>query len=207
MKRLLSDRGYLLVDMIVGLALFGFVLLSIYHLYAPTFVLAQHIDEQLVAQQDVRLTLDRVARAMHETTTAFGRMRAYTAESGCVDTYEGCIGFVTARDARCTGAFQLNGGAPDWQATMYLWRDTASNELRLRCDATTTFPSVTWPPPTLVPYVVVGRHIVAASITFRPADSPNPTALSVALQEQISTSSARYQKGFFSRTIFLPQNR
>jgi len=42
------------VDVIVGLALFGFVLLSIYYLYTPTFVLSQHIDEQLVAQQDVR---------------------------------------------------------------------------------------------------------------------------------------------------------
>src|SRR5713101_3484381 len=99
MKRLCSDRGYLLVDIIVGLALFGFVLLSIYHLYAPMFALAQHIDEQLAAQQDVRLALDRVARAMHETTVAFGRMRAYAAESGCVGMYEGCIGFVTARDA------------------------------------------------------------------------------------------------------------
>jgi hypothetical protein len=193
--------------MIMGLALFGFVLLAIYHLYAPTFGLAQHIDEQLVAQQDVRLALDRVARAMHETTGAFGRMRAYTAGSGCVGTYEGCIGFVTARNASCTGAFQLIGGAPDWQATMYLWRDTASNELRLRCDPTTTFPSVTWPPPLLMPYGVVGRHIVAASVTLRPSDGPNPTALSLTLQEQIPTSSPRYQKSFFSRTIFLPQNR
>jgi hypothetical protein len=207
MTRLSSDQGYLLVDVIVGLSLFGFVLLSIYQLYTPTFALSQHIDEQLVAQQDVRLALDRVARAMHETTTAFGRMRAYTVEAGCVGAYEGCIGFVTARDARCSGAFHLVDGAPDWQATMYLWRDTASNELRLRCDPTTTFPSVTWPSPTLVPYAVVGRHIVAASITFRPSDSPNPTALSVTLQEQISTSSRRYQKSFFSRTIFLPQNR
>jgi hypothetical protein len=206
MKRLASKQGYFLVDVIVGLALFGFVLLSIYYLYTPTFVLSQHIDEQLVAQQDVRLALDRVSRAMHETTSAFGRMRAYSAESGCVGMYDGCIGFVTARDAMCTGAFHLIGGAPDWQATMYLWRDTASNELRLRCDPTTTFPSVTWPPPTLVPYVVVGTHIVAASITFRPSGSPNPTALSVALQEQISTSSRRYQKSFFSRTIFSPQN-
>ena len=193
--------------MIVGLALFGFVLLSIYQLYTPVFALARNIDEQLAAQQDVRLALDRVARAMHETTGAFGRMRAYTAESGCDGTYEGCIGFVTARNARCTGAFQLIGGAPDWQATMYLWRDSASNELRLRCDPTTTFPSVTWPPPTLVPYVVLGTHILAASVTLRPSDGPNPTALSVALQEQISTSSSRYQKSFFSRTIFLPQNR
>ena len=195
------------MDVIVGLALFGFVLLLIYYLYTPTFVLSQHIDEQLVAQQDVRLALDRIARAMRETTIAFGRMRAYTAESGCVGTYEGCIGFVTARDAGCTGAFQLIGGAPDWQATMYLWRDTVSNELRLRCDPTTTFPSVKWPPPTLAPYVVVGTRIVASSITFRPPGSPNPTALSVAVQEQISTSSLRYQKNFFSRTIFVPQNQ
>jgi type II secretory pathway pseudopilin PulG len=207
MKRLSSEQGYSLVDVVVGLALFGFVLLSIYQLYTPTFVLSRHIDEQLVAQQDVRLALDRVARAMHETTSAFGRMRAYTAESGCVGTYEACIGFVTARNAKCSGAFQLIGGGPDWQATIYLWRDTASNELRLRCDPTTTFPSVKWPPPTLAPYMAVGTHIVAASITFRPSGSPNPTALSVVLQEQVSPSSPRYQKGFFSRTIFVPQNR
>lgn len=207
MKRLSSNQGYLLVDAIVGLALFGFILLSIYQLYTPTFALSQRIDAQLIAQQDVRLALDRVARAMRETTSAFGRMRVYTPASGCAGMYEGCIGFVTARDARCTGAFRLIDGAPNWQATMYLWRDTASNELRLRCDPTTTFPPVRWPPPTLAPYVVAGTHIVAAAITLRPVDSPNPTAVSVALQEQISASSSRYQQQFFNRTIFLPQNR
>ena len=210
MTRLSSDRGYLLVDAIVGLALFGFVLLSIYQLYGPTFALSQRIDAQLVAQQDVRLALDRVARAMRETTTAFGRMRAYTPESGCAGVYEGCIGFVTARDARCTGAFQLIDGAPDWQATIYLWRDTVSNELRSRCDSNTTFPPMRWPPHVLTPYAVIGTRVVAASFTLLPAGSPLPTAVAVALEEQTSAAARptrRLQSTFFNQTVIVPANR
>jgi type II secretory pathway component PulJ len=149
MRRPSREAGFLLVDLIVGLGLLGFVLLAIYHLYGSTFVLSRDINNRLAAQQDVRLALDRVARALRETTHAFGRLRVYPAEAGCSGAYEGCLGFVTARDANCTGTFQLINGAPNWQATMYLWRDTASNELRLRCDPGTTFPVVTWPPPTL----------------------------------------------------------
>jgi hypothetical protein len=203
------EAGYSIVDVLVGLVLLALVILSIYQLYIPTFALSQNIHEGLEAQQDVRLGLDRVARALHETSTAFGRVRLYAASSGCSGAYEGCIGFVTARDAQCTGTFRLVGGAPDWQATIYVWRDTSSNELRLRCDASSTFPASAWPP-TLEPYTVIGTRVVAASFAFQPADSPVPTAIGMALQEQASTPSrrvSRYRTTSFNRTVFLPQNR
>jgi type II secretory pathway component PulJ len=209
MTRPRTERGYSIVDVLVGLVLLALVILSIYQLYLPTFRLSQNIHEGLETQQDVRLAIDRVARALHETSTAFGRVRLYGAESGCTGAYEGCIGFVTARDAQCAGAFQLVGGAPDWQATMYVWRDTASNELRLRCDASSTFPVSTWPP-TLDPYSVIGTKVVSASFTLQPVESPVPTAIAVALQEQAATASpqtSRYHTKTFNQTVFLPQNR
>ncbi len=208
MRRLHAEQGYSIVDVLVGLVLLALVILSIYQLYVPTFTLSRNVHEGLEAQQDVRLGIDRVARALHETSTAFGRVRLYTAKSGCTGAYEGCIGFVTARDA-CTGSFRLVGGAPDWQATIYVWRDTSSNELRLRCDTSSAFPVSAWPP-ALEPYTVIGTKVVAAAFTFQPAESPVPTAIGMALQEQASTSSgpaSRYHTSFFNRTVFLPQNR
>ena len=203
-----AERGYSIVDVLVGLVLLALVILSIYRLYIPTFTLSQNVHEGLEAQQGVRLAIDRMARALHETSTAFGRVRLYAAESGCRGAYEGCIGFVTARDAQCTGAFRLVGGAPDWQATIYVWRDRASNELRLRCDTNSAFPVAIWPP-ALEPYTIIGTHVVAASFAFEPAENPVPTAIAVALQEQVSTSSrpASYHTSSFNRTVFLPQNR
>ncbi len=206
MKRLFGETGYLLVDVIVGLALFSFVLLSIYHLYGPTFALSRDINSRLAAQQDVRLALDRVARVLHETSAVYGRLRVYSPEVGCAGAYDGCLAFVTARDANCTGAFQLVGGAPNWQATLYLWRDVASNELRLRCDASTTFPVAAWPPPAVAPYAVVGTHIVAISVTLEPAGSRHPSAVAITLQEQPETSLHRSPATFFNETIFLAQN-
>ncbi len=208
MKRPQTERGYSIVDVLVGLVLLALIILSIYRLYIPTFTLSQNVHEGLAAQQDVRLGIERVARALHETSTAFGRVRLYAAESGCTGEYEGCIGFVTAREA-CTGSFRLVGGAPDWQATIYVWRDTLSNELRLRCDASSAFPVSAWPP-ALEPYTVIGTHVVAASFTLRPAESPVPTAIEMALQEQASASSgpaSRYHASSFNQTVFLPQNR
>ena len=207
MRRRSCEAGYLLVDVIMGLALFGFVLLSIYHLYGPTFALSRDINDRLAAQQDVRLALDRVARTLHETSTAYGRLRVYRPEAGCAGAYEGCLGFVTARDTNCTGAFQLVDGAPNWQATLYLWRDVASNELRLRCDPSTTFPVTAWPPPVVAPYTVVGTRIVAVSVTLEPAGDRHPSAVAIALQEQSETSLRRSPAPFFNETIFLPQNR
>jgi len=206
MRRLSYEAGYLLVDVIVGLGLFGFVLLSIYHVYGPTFALYQHINERLAAQQDVRLALDRLARALHETSTAYGRLRVYSPEAGCTEAYEGCIGFVTARETNCSGNFQMIDGRADWQATLYLWRDTSANELRLWCDTTTTFPVTRWPPRMLEAFNVIGRHVVAASVTLQPADSPRPVAVAISLQEQ-APGSLRGPVNLFNETIFLPQNR
>src|SRR4029077_15963748 len=101
--------------------------------------------------------------ALHETSIAYGRLRVYTSEAGCAGAYEGCIGFVTARDGKCSGTFQLMDGRPNWQATLYLWRDVASNELRLYCDPETTVPVIAWPPPTFEPSAVVGRQNVGVS--------------------------------------------
>lgn len=201
MRRLSSAVGYLLVDVVVGLGLLGFVLLALYQLYGSTFALSRDINNRLAAQQDLRLALDRVAGALRETTAVFGRLRVYSAEAGCAGAYEGCLGFVTARDANCAGTFQLIDGAPNWQATLYLWRDTASNELRLRCDPGATFPVVAWPPPTLEPYTVVGTRVVGASVTLQPA------SVAIALQEQAATLGTRPPATFFNETIFLPQNR
>jgi len=207
MKRRSCAAGYFLVDVIVALGLFSFILLSIYQIYGPTFALYQGINSRLSAEQDVRLALDRVARALHETTTGPGRLRVYTVEAGCTGAYDGCLGFVTARDADCAGTFQLIDGAPDWQATLYLWRDTASNELRLRCDPGTTFPAVKWPPPRLEPSVVVGTHVVAASITAHPEGTPRPASIAIVLQEQVLAPSRRAPATLFNETIFMPQNR
>lgn len=206
MRRVSRESGYLLVDVIVGLGLFSFVLLAIYHIYGPTFSLYQHIDERLAAQQDVRLAFDRVARALHETSAAYGRLRVYQPEAGCSAAYEACVGFVTARDSKCSGSFQLIDGRANWQATLYLWRDTASNELRLSCDPTATFPVTRWPPRALEDYIVLGRRVVAASIALQPAGLARPASIAIALQEQASASSRR-PINFFSETIFLPQNR
>jgi type II secretory pathway pseudopilin PulG len=208
MRRLFGNEGYSLIDMTVGLVLLGIVLLSIYALYRPTFALSRNIGERLAAQQDVRLAIDRVARALHETTMAFGRIRVYSAKAGCTGAYEGCLGFVTARDAECAGSFQLVGGASNWQATIYVWRDTAANELRLHCDPSTTFPVTTWPPPTLAPYTVIGTRVVAASFTLEPLGNPAPTSVAMAVEEQVpGPPRSRLQTTFFNRTVFVPQNR
>ena len=207
MRHLSEEGGYLLVDVIVGLALFGLVLLSIYQLYVPTFVLYRNINDQLSAQQDARLVLDRVARALRETTSAYGRLRVYPGESGCTGAHEGCIGFVTARDGNCTGTFQLIDGAPNWQATLYLWRDTRSQELRLSCDPSTTFPAGNWPPPALEPYVVIGTHLAGVSVVLQPEGSPRPAAIGIALQEQTPTSLHRSPTMVLNETVFLPKNR
>ena len=203
-----TERGFSIVDVVVSLALLGLLTLAIFQLYMPTFTLSQNLHEGLAAQQDVRLGIDRVARALHETSTAVGRVRLYEAGSGCTGTYEGCIAFVTARE-ECTGSFRLVGGAPDWQATIYVWRDTSSDELRLRCDTSSAFPVGTWPP-ALEPHTVIGTRVVAATFTLQPAEGLAPATIAMALQEQASTSSgrtSRYRTSTFNRTVFLPLNR
>lgn len=207
MKRLAASEGYSLIDLTVGLLLLGIVLLSVYALYRPTFALSRGIGDQLAAQQNIRLAIDRVARAMHETTTAFGRLRVYPAEAGCAGVYEGCIGLVTPRDHACAGGFHLVGGAPDWQATIYVWRDVASKELRLRCDTTTTFPVETWPPPSLEPYTVIGTRVVSASFTLEPSGDTEPTSIALVLEERVShPPRGRGPVTLVHRTVFEPRN-
>jgi hypothetical protein len=206
MRRVSGDQGYSLIDVTIGLVLLGIVLLSIYALFRPTFAFSRTIGERLAAQQDVRLAIGRIARDLYETTVE--RMRIYSPEAGCTGAYEGCLAFVTARDAECRGSFQLVAGAPNWQATLYVWRDTASNELRARCDSSTTFPVTTWPPATLEPYRVIGTRVVAASFALEPPGSPAPTSVEIRLEEQIpGPRGSRVQTTFFTQTVFLPQNR
>jgi len=119
--------------------------------------------------------------------------------------YEGCLGFVTARDGDCAGTFRVIDGRADWQATLYLWRDTASSELRLRCDTETTLPAMQWPPRTLEGFRVIGRHVVAISVTLQPAASSHPASIAISLQEQ--APARRGPITLFNETMFLPQNR
>lgn len=189
----------------MGLVLFSLVILTLYQVFIPTLVLSSNTTERLERQQDVRLAIDRLARELHETTLA--RLTIYT--TGCTGAYEGCIGYVTARTS-CSGDFILTrdpvtgfpNGFPNWQATVYVWRDTGSNELRRRCDTTTTFPSSAWPP-TLTSFTVVARQIDQASFMLL------ATGVQITVREQAATasrSSRRYQTEFLNRTVFVPQN-
>lgn len=99
------------------------------------------------------------------------------------------------------------GGAPNWQAVIYLWRDTAAAELRLHCDPSTTFPSSTWPPTPLIPYTVIGTHVTAAAITLEPEGSPRPTSIAIAIQERSATPARRSPAELVNQVIFLPQNQ
>jgi hypothetical protein len=206
MKILRDARGYSLIDLSVGLVLLGIVLLSIYALYRPTFRLSRSIGERLSAQQDIRLAIDRIGSIVRESTTAFGRMRVYSTNDGCAGAVDGCIGFVTARDGDCNGVFHLVAGTPDWQATIYLWRDTATKELRLRCDPDSTFPAPTWPGPALAPYTVIARRVVASSFAMEPAGSSDPTSIAVAVTEQIAGPQGP-EDTLLVRTVFIPRNR
>ncbi len=197
-----SEAGATSVDLIMAVVLLSLVLIVVYQVFIPVFALSSNTDERLNRQQDVRLALDRLARDLHEGTAATGRLRVYSPGTGCTGSYEGCIGFVTARDG-CAGDFRVVGGAPNWQGTIYVWRDVAANELRRRCDTTTAFPIPAWPP-ALTPYTVIGREVVEVSFTLR------PDGVQVSLRERAVTatrSSRRYQTEFRNQTVFVPQNR
>ncbi len=199
------EEGYSSLDLVMGLVLFSLVVLTLYQVFIPTLALSSNTTERLERQQDVRLAIDRLARELHETTLA--RVTIYN--TGCTGAYEGCIGYVTARSS-CAGDFRYTldasgrpNGFPDWQATVYVWRDTGSNELRRQCDTTTTFPSSTWPP-ALTPFTVVAREIDQASFTLL------ATGVQISVREQAATASRasrRYQTEFLNRTVFVPQNR
>jgi len=199
-----TGSGSILVDMLVALALLGFVLLVVYGAFQPTFTLSHGISDRLSAQQDVRLALDRIARDVRES--AVGRIRVYSSRLGCAGAYEGCVGFATARNNGCTGEFQLVDGAPNWQATLYLWRDTASNELRRRCDPVATFPATTWPPPELDPYTVLGRHVTLEQVALQQAGSTGSASIAIAVEEVVPAGRRRSSIVLFNETVFSPLN-
>lgn len=196
--------GSILVDMLVGLALLGFLLLVVYAAYRPTFTLSHEISDRLSAQQDIRLALDRIARDIRESSA--GRVRVYPAPLGCTGQYEGCVGFATARSNNCAGEFQLVNGAPNWQATLYLWRDTASNELRRHCDPGTAFPATTWPPLKLEPYTVVGRNLTREHVASRQARNTGPASIAIAVEELVPSTRRRSPMVLFHETVFSPLN-
>jgi Tfp pilus assembly protein PilX len=202
------EAGYAIVDVVMGLVLLGLVVLSIYQVFLPAFALSRTANDRLAVQQDARLAIDRMTRAFHETTLAPGRIRVYSAEAGCAGAYGACVGVVTARSGGCAGPFQLLNGAPDWQATIYLWREVAANELRMRCDPGTVFPARRWPPPVVEPYTVIGTHVVAITFAPLPASGP-PVAIAVTLQERLP-GPARAGPGaadVVTHTVFVPENR
>ncbi|MGQ0549618.1 MAG: PilW family protein [Armatimonadota bacterium] len=201
-----GEAGHTLVEVMAGVVIMGLAILTLYQVFIPTLALSHSTTVRLERQQDVRLAIDRMTRDLHETAAT--RVVVYGAGNGCAEAYEGCIGFVTPRQD-CSGAFQLAGGFPSWQATIYMWRDVASNELRLRCDTTTTVPVSVWPP-VLTPHSVIGTRVIQAAFTLQPAGSPSPTSIAVMLREQsemASRPSRRYQTEFVNQTILLPQNR
>ena len=205
MTRAPGERGHTLVEVVTGLVLLALVLVAIYRVFIPVFALSRNSSERLTRQQDVRLAIDRMARDLHETAPT--RVVVYNAGNGCDGAYQGCIAFVTPR-LSCSGDFQLAGGFPSWQATIYIWRDIATNELRRRCDETTTFSVTNWPP-ALTPYTVIGTRIIDATFALQ-LNGSTPAGVSVFLREQAATAaqtSYKYQTEFLSQTVLLPQNR
>jgi Tfp pilus assembly protein PilV len=203
------DGGYAMIDVIMGLVLFGLVVIAIYQLFLPAFAYSRAASERLAVQQDARLAIDRLTRPLHETTLAPGRIRVYTARAGCAGEYEGCVGFATARIDDCTGPFQLQSGAPEWRASIYVWREAGTNELRMRCDPGTTFPAPRWPPPALSPYTVIGTRVVAVSFELLPPSQALPAAIAVTLQEQLPGAPGPGGRAadVFNHTVFVPENR
>ncbi|MDR7518763.1 MAG: hypothetical protein QN123_04225 [Armatimonadota bacterium] len=195
-----AESGRTSVDLVMGVVLFSLMVVSLYQVFIPTLVLSRNTTERLDRQQDVRLAIDRLARELQETTMTPPRLLTYA----CSGPYQGCIGYVTAR-VNCTGQFQMTAeGYPNWQATVYVWRDTASNELRRRCDASTAFPVSAWPPATLTPFTVVARDVAEARFTRLAA------GVEVFLRERAPgalRSGRRYQTDFVNQTVFVPQNR
>ncbi len=203
-----NQAGYTAVDVVTGLTLFALTLVSLYQVLLPTFALWRNSDDRIARQQDVRLAIDRLARDLHETTMAFGRLKVYTAGEGCTGAYEACIGFATARDTGCGGTFQLTAsGDPNWQAIVYVWRDVPSRELRRRCDTSVQMPATTWPP-ALTPHEVIGRRVILTTFTPLPA-GPNPRGIEMVIREVGDTAARptyRYQTNFYNQTLYLPQN-
>ena len=139
-----ASRGFLFIDLMVGMAVFTLVLVGIYQVFIPVLKFARSTNERLSVQQDVRLAMDRMARDVRESSMA-RRIRTYPDGGGPA------IGMVTAR-AGCSGSFAIDqpSGRPYWQGIIYIVFDAASGEVRRYCDASTTIPGAA--PATTSPY-------------------------------------------------------
>lgn len=210
-----DEEGYTSVDAITGLVLLALTIVSLYQVMIPSFALWRNSDERVARQQDVRLAIERVSRALHEATLEFGRIRAYTAGGNLCTENCPAIGFVTARTS-CTGEFQYvpNTGLPAWQGVIYVWRDAGTRQLRWYCATATTMPATALPVG-LAPFTVIGSELSLVSFTLcnpcspTPVGSVNPVAVAVAFREEAATASRptyRYQTSFYNQTIFLPMN-
>lgn len=185
-----NSRGYALVDLVVGMAVFALVTAGVYQVFIPVLKFAHSTNDRLSVQQDVRLAMDRMSRDMRESTIL--RVRVYSGGTA--------IGLATAR-AGCTGSYTVDGvtGAPLWQAMTYLVLDGASDEVRRYCDTSSTFPAPA--PVTAGSYEVLARNVQA--LTFAVLPSPqDPVSVVINLHERTPRGDAdRY-----IRTEFLPQN-
>jgi len=233
LKRFLADqRGYSVADAVTGLVLLALTIVSLYQVMIPSFALWRNSDERIARQRDVRLAIDRMARALHESSSAFGLLRAYNCNP--FGSNQNClaIGFVTARTSNCTGPFQAPppAGVPIWQAVIYMVTapdptDPTQIQLRQYCDSSAVppvGPAVSLPDlssipcPSLTPpttCTVIGRRLSQVSFTLCSpcmGTGGNRTAVAISLEEQAATASRptyRYQTSFYNQTIFLPMNQ
>ncbi len=189
-----GSRGYALLDLVVGMAVFALVTAGVYQVFIPVLKFAHSTTERLAVQQDVRLAMDRMARDLHESSMA-RRIRTYPDGGGPA------IGMVTAR-AGCSGSFAIDqpSGRPYWQGIIYIVFDAASGEVRRYCDASTTIPGAA--PVTPSPYTVLARNVRSLTFTLinRNADT-RPDAVTIDLEEQTPRGDARR----YIRTEFVPQ--
>lgn len=177
-----------MVDLVVSMAVFALVTAGVFQVFVPFLKMARSTNERLAVQQDVRLAMDRMARDLRETTVP-----------GLV-VYPGgtAIGLKSARP-NCNGAFTVGAvsGSPLWQASIYIVRDAASQEVRAYCDTTSTFPAAV-APVTTGPFRVLADNVQALSFT----QSPSLDSVTIELHERTPRGDAdRY-----IRTEFVPQN-
>ena len=95
-----GSRGYAMVDLVVGMAVFALVTAGVYQVFIPVLKFASSTNERLTVQQDVRLAMDRMARDMRESDMS--RLQVYPGGTA--------IGLVTAR-AGCSGAFTVDAAS------------------------------------------------------------------------------------------------
>ncbi len=178
-----------MVDLVAAMAIFAVVTAGIYQVFIPFLKMARSTNERLAVQQDARLAMDRMARDLRETTTAFSRLQIYGGGTA--------IGLVSARPS-CTGAFTVDAvsGRPLWQAMIYIVRDAPSQEVRAYCDAGSTFAAAA--PVTTAPYRVLAGNV--QTLTF----TAGATGDSVMIQLHERTPSGDTDR--YLRTEFVQQN-